>query len=64
VRLMLDECFRHAKAIGAWGDGRAATSSVADASGVVVGDTAAEVLEEVQQLMAAHRVWDRFPTRM
>jgi catalase len=29
---------------------------------VVVGETAAGVFEEVQQLMASHRVWERFPT--
>jgi catalase len=31
--------------------------------GVVPGDDAEEVLPEVQELMAGHRVWDRFPTR-
>jgi catalase len=28
---------------------------------VVTGDSAAEVFGAVQQLMAAHRVWERFP---
>jgi catalase len=66
VELLLDECFRHAKAIGAWGAGRAALKAVGvnPAPGVVSGDDAAGVLTEVQQLMAAHRVWERFPARL
>jgi len=36
--------------------------SGADGSaGVVTGESAAAVFEEVQQLMASHRVWERFP---
>jgi catalase len=51
---------------GHWGSGRAALKSVGvnPAAGVVSGDDAAEVLEEVQQLMATHRMWERFPTRL
>jgi catalase len=61
VRLLLEECFRHAKAIGAWGPGRdAVTASGCDGPGVVTGDDPAQVLAEVQELMAAHRVWERF----
>ncbi|WP_027862293.1 catalase [Marmoricola sp. URHB0036] len=63
VLLMIEECWRHAKVIGAWGDGIPALSQAgADGSaGVVTGESAAAVFEEVQQLMASHRVWERFP---
>jgi len=63
VILMIEECWRHAKVIGAWGDGIPALSQAgADGSaGVVTGESAAAVFEEVQQLMACHRVWERFP---
>lgn len=64
VALLLQECHRHAKAIGAWGEGKDALTvsglPVSDA-GVVTGDSGVEVLAEVQELMAAHRVWERFP---
>ena len=61
--LMLEECWRHAKAIGAWGDGRRRprAPALAGRRGVVTGDDAAAVFAEVQELMAAHRVWERFP---
>jgi catalase len=62
VALLLTEAFRHAKAIGAWGDGAAALTAAGVAgAGVVTGDSAATTLAQVQQLMAAHRVWERFP---
>ena len=64
MALLLQECHRHAKAIGAWGQGKDALTvsglPVSDA-GVVTGDSGADVLAEVQELMAAHRVWERFP---
>jgi catalase len=61
VRLLLEECFRHAKAIGAWGAGRdVVTASGCIGLGVVTGEDAGQVLAEVQELMAAHRVWERF----
>ena len=63
VVLLLEECFRHAKAIGAWGPGRDVLDAAAVAgAGVVTGDDAAEVLEQVQELLGAHRVWERFAT--
>ncbi|MGC5051470.1 catalase [Micromonospora sp. DT48] len=63
VLLMVDECWRHAKAIGAWGTGVTALeqSGVVGTPGVVTGDSATEVLAAVGQLMAGHRVWERFP---
>ena len=59
---LVEECFRHAKAIGAWGPGTALLqgAAMADAAGVVVGDSGAEVLDQVQELLGSHRVWDRF----
>jgi catalase len=63
VLLMVEECYRHAKVIGAWGEGVQVleTTGVIGAAGVVTGDDAVGVLTEVQPLMAAHRVWERFP---
>jgi catalase len=60
---MIEECWRHAKVIGAWGPGVTAVErcGVAGTPGVVVGEDASAVFTEVQGLMAAHRVWERFP---
>jgi catalase len=65
VLLMVEECYRHAKVLGAWGDGVQVLEAarVAGGVGVVTGDDPASVLAEVQALMAGHRVWDRFPAR-
>ena len=66
VLLMLEECYRHAKVIGAWGDGVRALDAArcTGAAGVVTGDDAATVFAEVQTLMSAHRVWERFPSSL
>ncbi|HWM03332.1 MAG TPA: catalase HPII, partial [Actinophytocola sp.] len=63
VVLMIQECFRHAKAIGAWGGGRAALEAAGCATGpgVVLDDEPSKVLTTMTQLLGAHRVWDRFP---
>jgi catalase len=64
VRLLVEECFRHAKAIGAWGSGSDAltvSGCPAGAAGVVVGDDATAVLDQVVGLLGSHRVWERFP---
>ncbi|GAA4209434.1 catalase [Microbispora amethystogenes] len=63
VTLLVDECWRHAKAIGAWGAGTTvlARAGITGAPGVVNGDSATEVLSGVRRLMASHRVWERFP---
>jgi catalase len=63
VLLMIEECWRHAKVIGAWGPGVTAVQQcgVGGTAGVVVGEDATAVFAEVQGLMAAHRVWERFP---
>jgi catalase len=65
VALLLAEAYRHAKAIGAWGQGvqaLAAAGCAPDAPGIVVDDDAQAVLAQVVELMAEHRVWSRFPT--
>jgi catalase len=50
--------------IGAGGDGSPVLepAGCAGAVGVVTGDDPAGVFTEVQSLMAAHRVWERFPS--
>jgi catalase len=64
VALLLQECFRHAKAIGAWGAGVDALelAGVADAPGVLGGDDPEAVFAEVHTALGAHRVWERFGT--
>lgn len=63
VRLMVEECWRHAKVIGAWGAGTELLEQlgVARTPGVVTGEAPTDVLTEVQGLMAQHRAWERFP---
>ncbi|MEV0427308.1 catalase [Micromonospora sp. NPDC050495] len=63
VLLLVEEAWRHAKAIGAWGAGAEVLrqAGVAGTPGVVSGDSGGDVLADVQSLMAAHRVWQRFP---
>ncbi|WP_435771113.1 catalase [Nocardioides sp. SYSU DS0651] len=62
VAMLLQECYRHAKVIGAWGAGAdaLAVAGVAGGPGVVTGDDPATVLTGVQEQMAAHRVWERY----
>ncbi|MEU9297450.1 catalase [Streptomyces sp. NPDC048266] len=64
VSLLLTEAYRHGKAVCATGEGTTALEAArlpADAPGVVVGDDAGQVLSELTGLLAAHRVWQRFP---
>jgi catalase len=62
VMLLVDECWRHAKAIGAWGEGTTVLqhAGVAGTPGVVTNGSAAETFNDVQQLLGAHRVWQRW----
>jgi catalase len=63
VIILVQECFRHAKAIGAWGSGTLAL----EASGYgqdnlgVVDDDPDDVLKQIMTLLSTHRVWERFP---
>ena len=64
VTLLLNEAFRHGKAIGGWKGAEAALEKAgvpADAPGVVVGDSGTATLQQVTELLGAHRVWERFP---
>ena len=61
VHLLLSECLRHAKAIGAVGAGRPvlAAAGVQAGSGVVVTDDPRDCVAELAALLAHHRVWER-----
>ena len=61
VVLMVEECFRHAKPVGAWGAGRAVLDSLGvGGAGVVTADGPGTVLDGVAELIGGHRVWERF----
>ncbi|GAA2325157.1 catalase [Streptomyces kunmingensis] len=67
LRLLLDEAFRHGKAIGGWAGADQVLDAAglpAGAPGVVVADSGAAVLDEMKELLGAHRVWERFPARL
>ncbi|MEC5190257.1 MULTISPECIES: catalase [unclassified Arthrobacter] len=64
IVLMLSEAFRHAKAIGGWGQAAACLDGAAiprGAAGIVLGDGADDVVAQLTGLLAEHRAWDRFP---
>jgi catalase len=63
VLLLVEECWRHAKAIGAWGAGVPLLEQAAltGAPGVVIADAAPAAFASITELLAAHRVWERFP---
>ncbi|AEB44959.1 catalase [Micromonospora maris] len=63
VLLLVEEVWRHAKAIGAWGAGVTVLeqAGVTASPGVVTGDSGDDVFDAVRQLMTHHRVWERFP---
>jgi catalase len=64
VVLMLAEAFRHGKAVGGWADAvevLAAAGCPEEAAGVVVAEGGADAVAAVTELLAAHRVWERFP---
>ncbi len=63
VVLLLQECFRHAKVVGAWGAGVGAllvAGILPEEEGVVTGTDASEVFTAVHGLLGSHRVWERF----
>ncbi|MGW7348470.1 catalase [Streptomyces sp. NPDC054854] len=63
--LLLNEAYRHGKAIGVWAaeDAVLVTAGIpSDAAGVIQGDSGSTVLEQIVRLMGSHRVWERFPT--
>lgn len=63
VVLLVEECFRHAKPVGAWGAGRDVIDAVGvGGPGVVTADGPGAVLDGVGELIGSHRVWERFAT--
>jgi catalase len=60
---LVEECWRHAKAIGAWGAGTTVLdrAGVTDTPGVVIAGSGTEAFAAVTGLLANHRVWERFP---
>jgi len=63
IGLLVDECFRHCKPIGAWGPGQAALQgalSEPGAAGIVLGGEPGQVVQGVLAALSGHRVWDRF----
>jgi catalase len=65
VRQLLDEAYRHSKAVGAWGDGvhlLEAAGVDLERPGVLVSDSAsAASRKELLTALGRHRAWDRFP---
>ncbi|GAB2577175.1 catalase [Paractinoplanes abujensis] len=63
VLLLVEEAWRHAKAIAAWGGGVdvLAAAGIAGTPGVISADSGSAALTELQPLLAQHRVWPRFP---
>ncbi|GIM92260.1 catalase [Paractinoplanes toevensis] len=63
VLLLVEETWRHAKAIVAWGAGATVleTTATAGTPGVLVAETGEAAVAALQQLLPAHRVWERFP---
>ncbi len=60
---LLQEAFRHGKAIGAWAGGEAGLEAAGvpvDAPGVVVTDSGPSALDQIRTLLGSHRVWERF----
>ncbi len=66
VALLLGELWRHCKVVAAAGDhgGQvlAAAGIAADAPGVVIEADPGAVVASIADLLASHRVWNRFPT--
>jgi catalase len=65
VRLLVEEAYRHAKLIAAYGagvDALAASGCSTGDVGVVTGDDPQEVLSGLLEQLGEHRAWQRFPT--
>ena len=63
VETLLNEMYRHSKAIGGWGESASALAAAGideSALGVVVDADAEAALAAVTQLLKTHRVWGRF----
>ncbi|MER2222611.1 MAG: catalase, partial [Rhodococcus sp. (in: high G+C Gram-positive bacteria)] len=63
VETLLNEMYRHSKAIGGWGESMSALAAAGideSALGVVVDADAEGALASLAQLLKTHRVWGRF----
>ena len=61
---MLEECYRHAKVIGAWGTGAEALTAAGcapESPGVLVHEDVDDLIGDLQRALARHRVWERGP---
>jgi len=63
VSKMIGEAWRHAKAIGSVPGAASSLAALlpANAPGVVHGEPT-QVADQIAELLAAHRAWQRFPT--
>jgi catalase len=61
--LLFHECFRHAKAIGACGEGVSSLeiAGITHAPGILTGTDPSAVFADVHAALGAHRVWERPP---
>ena len=60
--VLVSEVFRHAKAIGAWGDGRQVINAAGcplEAPGLVLTNDPEDVIVALVPLLSQHRVWER-----
>ena len=65
VGLLVEECFRHCKAVLALGEGRSVIDELGLAgAGVVTGDGAGDLHDDLLTLLGGHRSWERFATRV
>lgn len=64
VMQMLNESWRHCKAIATLNAGQqlAESAGVADSAGVVAAGSGTEAVQQLKELLGAHRVWERFDT--
>ncbi|MFD9722974.1 catalase [Streptomyces sp. NPDC059072] len=64
VLLLITEAYRHGKAIGVWNDARALLGAAGigpEDAGIAVADSCAPAVEQLGEVLARHRAWDRFP---
>ena len=68
LTVLLQEMFRHAKALGAWGDGVEALRTAGidtEAPGILLGDSVvAAYTKKLIEAVGLHRAWDRAPEVM
>lgn len=65
--LLLDEAYRHGKAIGGWGNTSRILRAAGireDGPGIAFADTPAKTVKDLVRALAAHRAWERFPATM